>query len=168
MNAPVRMAIIPFTVPANVSGNKYDSSGLGNELAWEIQAEALKKEAIPIVEVLNRQDWPAKKDEFFTGNFGALSQAREAGYDLVMVGYVEKMNSLDTMSAYAKIIDVDAGVTLWYAHIVSSTHRPEVREVGATLGFTNRRPDLISFPPLQTKLAKCTVEEAFSEKMPPG
>lgn len=162
------MAVIPFTVPANLSGNKYDAEGLGNELAWEIQAEILKKEGVPIVEVLNRQDWPGKKDEFFTGNFGTISQAREAGYDLVLIGYVEKMNSLDTLSAYAKILDVEAGVTLWYAHLVTSTMRPDAREVGATFGMMDRRPDLLSIPPMQSKLAKCVVEQAFSEKMPPS
>src|SRR4051812_36516187 len=84
-NSPVRMAIIPFSVPANISADNSERPGLGNELAWKIHAQLLATGQIPIVEVLNRQDWPNKKEEFFTGNFGAIAMAREAGYDLLMV-----------------------------------------------------------------------------------
>lgn len=112
--SPVRMAIVPFSVPANLSYASNQQPGLGQQLAWKVHAEMMTSENVPIVEVFNRSDWPGKNQEFFSGNFGALSQAREAGYDLVMVGQVDPPRTTSSLVVHTKIIDVDSGITLWY------------------------------------------------------
>ena len=37
--APVRLAIIPFSAPANLSGEDSETPGIGNELAWRLHQE---------------------------------------------------------------------------------------------------------------------------------
>lgn len=111
---PLRLAVVPFSVPANLAGSNNELPGLGNTLAWKVHSEALSSGEFPVTEVFNRQDWPGKKEEFFTGNFGAISLAQAAGYDLVLTGLIDNIRDLDSLSAYAKLIDVSSGVTIWY------------------------------------------------------
>jgi len=163
-NAPVRMAIIPFAVPANIAAYDNENPGVGNALAWKIQAGILQSEQIPIAEVLNRQDWPGKKEEFFTGNFGSIGLAREAGYDLVLVGYVEGIADLSTMVAFSKIIETESGMTLWYSKTtaqVSGKKRTDRILAHARMG--ERRPDILYTTELIDDLAECIVRDSMSE-----
>lgn len=153
--SPVRMGIIPFVTQANISAYSNELPGLGNNLAWAVHRELLASEVFPIVEVLNRQDWPGKKEEFFTGNFGAITAARDAKYDLVMVGYVEPLHRLDTWIIHTKVIEVEAGVTLWYGTSTVYTQRPDMLEVSSSIGLTDRRPDLLYTTPLLEESAQC-------------
>ncbi len=118
-------------------------------------AELLSSSQIPIVEVLNRQDWPGKKEEFFTGNFGALQMSRDAGYDLVMVGFVEQQKSLDNLSAYSKILDVESGVTVWYGKTTAYTQRPEFDTMSWNYRISNKEPSKFYFAPLIEEESKC-------------
>ena len=87
-HAPVRVGIIPYSTPANLApGYGAETPSFGTQLARRIQQELVATEEIPMLEVFNREDWPGKKDEFYTGNFGAISFARQAGYDVIIVGY---------------------------------------------------------------------------------
>ena len=165
--APVRLGILPFSVPANLAPRTGNNHTVSNELAWKVHAEMLAQGAVPIVEVLNREDWPGKRDEFFAGNFGALSVAREAGYDLVFVGYVEPMSSLDAVTAQGKLIETESGITLWYGTTTAISARPNVRNNLSYAWITNQRPDLLSQPELFAKLAECMVMEATSDNMTP-
>jgi len=158
------MAIIPFSVPANLSAMNAEQTGLGNDLAWQIHALLLDSGEVPIVEVLNRQDWPAKKEEFFTGNFGALSMAREAGYDLVMVGLVEKQNSLSTLSAYSKILDVDSGVTVWYGKTTAFTRRRDFDNLSWNFRMSNEDPSLFYTGTLIHKTSQCIASAVISDE----
>jgi len=162
-NSPVRVAVIPFIVPANLAAYSNEFPGIGNQLAWKVQAEFLRKQAFPIIEVLNRQDWPGKKEEFFTGNFGALTYAMDAGYDLALVGLVESGDRLDTLTVDTKLIEVDSGITLWYGRTSAVTSRKDMEEVAATLGLIERRPDLMYYDPLIEKASRCIVEEVMAE-----
>lgn len=164
-NAPVRMAIIPFSTPANLTVPR-NTAGLNNDLAWKVHAEFLTRNKIPIVEVFNREDWPGKREEFFTGNFGAISTSREAGYDLVMVGYLENTSSLDTMAAYTKLIEVESGITVWYGKTVASTSRPLLQTIESRMWLDNTRPDLLYTEPLIEELAHCIVEGIAHEEEP--
>ena len=163
-NAPVRMAIIPFSVAANVSTYGDERPGLGNILSWKVHQYILASQTIPIVEVLNRQDWPGKKEEFFTGNFGAISRAREAGYDLVLIGYLESLKSMDTMTAYTKVIDVESGITLWYGQSTSSTYRPDIKRARYGLRLEPSRPDMLFTDDLVGGLAQCIAAAVTSEE----
>lgn len=167
-NAQPRMAIIPFTTAANLSGREVQKPSLGSELAWKVHARMLDTGDFPIVEVLNRQDWPGKKDEFFTGNFGALQYGREAGYDLVMVGYLENLTSLDKMSAYVKIIEIETGITLWYGKTTVATYRPELQRAGAWLGIRDERPDQFYIPETVEGLAACIARDVTEQDAEPS
>jgi len=161
--SPVRMAIIPFSVPANVAAFDAERPGLGNELAWKVHAAMLSQNLVPIVEVFNRQDWPGKKEEFFTGNFNAIALARAAEYDLVMVGLMENMRNLHEMGAYTKIIDTDSGVTAWYSRSIVSEPRPRVYRGGRLEMFIpTGRPDILPITPLTESLAYCIVDAIAS------
>ncbi len=157
---PVRIGIVPFTVPANLSASGQQLPGLGNTLAYRIQAWMLENGSIPIVEVLPREDWPGKKDEFFTGNFGAIRMAREAGYDLVLVGLVHEMTSFDTLSSSVKIIETESGISIWYGQVDAISAKQSVDRNTSWLGLTDRTPARLHYEPLIERLSKCIVKEA--------
>lgn len=160
-NAPVRMAIIPFTVPANLTGDAYRYAGLGNELAYRLHADFLNKGIVPIVEVLDRQDWPRKKDEFYTGNFGAIAQAREAGYDLVLVGVIEEFNGIYQAVSSTKIIEVESGTTLWYGKTIATTERRDFMRGLDYVGIQDRKPANDFSDELIEKLIRCISKEIY-------
>lgn len=164
-NAQVRMAIIPFSVPANLAAISDEQPGLGNELAWKVHAKLLESKEVPIVEVFNRQDWPRKKEEFFTGNFGALSMAQEAGYDLVMVGNVEQQKQLDTMIVHAKVIDVEAGITLWYGKVEAHTRRPNMESWADTFWLDDKIPSKLYSGSLIDEASRCIASVVTSDEL---
>lgn len=154
-NSPVRVAVVPFVTQANLAARDDEQPGLGNELAWSVQRELVGSEVLPIVEVFNRQDWPGKKAEFFTGNFGALARAKDAGYDFVLVGYMDPIKRVDTWVIHTKLIEVESGISLWYGTSTINTIRKDMLEVSSTLGLTTRRPDLLYGPEMLTEAARC-------------
>ncbi len=162
--APVRMAILPFSAPANVSAYNTERPGLGNELAWSLRSELVRTEASTIVEVLNRYDWPGKKDEFFLGNHDAINVAREAGYDLVLIGFLESMKSLDEAILHTKIIDVASGITVWNGR--SRVERSESfwYRTNEWLDVDRRVPSANTMQPLFDSLVRCSVRGITSEE----
>ncbi|MCO6432304.1 MAG: hypothetical protein J5J00_15730 [Deltaproteobacteria bacterium] len=162
-NSQVRMAVIPFSTEANLSPRGSEFPGLGDQLAWKVHAELLQAEAMPIIEVFNRQDWPGKKEEFFTGNFGALSMAREAGYDLVLVGLVERQKGIQSMSAFTKVMDVDSGITVWYGKTTASSNQRTMDRVEDFFWLKDRDPSELYLDELIGKTAKCIVKAATAE-----
>jgi len=129
-NAPVRLAVIPFTVPANITSWNDQQPGFGTLLARELKKELLKTQLIPIVELFERLDWPAKRHEFHTGNHGALGLARHAGYDLVLVGFMDHPASMHEMTTEAKLIDVHSGTTIWYGQSIVENTNPQAQRDG--------------------------------------
>ncbi len=161
-NAPVRLGIIPFVVPANLTQKPFQYRGMGNELAYQVHTRFLNRGTIPIVEVLNREDWPGKKDEFYTGNFGALSQAREAGYDLILVGIIDSYNPYAEATASTKLIEVETGVTLWYGKTTAYTYRKDFERGTDFLALEDRRPARSYGAELTEKLTDCIAGEILS------
>ncbi len=162
-NAPVRVAVVPFSVPANVAGINNEVPGLGNELAWKVHERFVDSNVFPIVEVFNRQDWPRKKEEFHTGNFGAIASARDAGYDLVFVGNVDPIRSLDELSATTKLIETESGTTIWFG---KTTARSDARAMNQTLSsyyLADRVPSTLDLPGLEEDLSRCIVREVVRE-----
>jgi hypothetical protein len=162
-NSPVRMAIIPFSVAANLTAKDSERPGLGNEIAWQVQAQLLESKAVPIVEVFNRQDWPYKKEEFFTGNFGGIDMAREAGYDLIMIGYVEPQNSIYEITSFVKILDAESGVTVYYGKVLAETTRPKMDDVADTLLMGDKVPALTFAHELEEKISTCIGEAVLAD-----
>lgn len=167
MDSPVRMAVIPFSVPANLAAYDVHRPGLGNELAWQVQADFLSTGTVPIVEVFNRQDWPGKSEEFYTGNFGAISLAREAGYDLVLVGSVPPMRELDKMTALTKLIETESGLTLWYGQSSVSSYEPELSGARSWVGLERHVPSELYLRAMQDKLSQCIVRGILDDEVVP-
>lgn len=161
--SPVRVAVIPFTTPANVSAKNLQFPGLGDILAWGIHAELVRSQALPIVEVLNRQDWPGKKEEFFTGNYGAITQSRYAGYDLALVGYMEMPHERETYHVYTKLIEVESGITVWYGQTTVHTRRGTMDRASQFLGMTARREDMYYTKPITEDASKCIVRAMLKD-----
>ena len=164
-NAPVRMAVIPFSVPANLAGSNNENPGLGNELSWKVQQRFVDSGVFPMVEVLNRQDWPGKKEEFYTGNFGAIAAARDAGYDLVFIGNVDPMNSLDNMSATTKLIETESGITLWYGQTNARSDERAMNRTMTSLYMADRQPAALNSAEMRDDLARCIVREVIKDKI---
>ena len=152
--APVRMAIVPYAVPENLASMSQEFPGTGNKIAWEIQQNLLRHGVAPIVEVFNRQDWPAKKGEFHSGNFSGLQFAREAGYDLVLLGYLHRPTTMGDLKAETKIIDAESGVTIWYGESHAFITDPDHQRTGPWYSST-RTPSKIGWNPLVSKLSYC-------------
>jgi len=161
------MAVIPFSTPANISTYDRERPGLGEQLAWKVHAELLKTGQIPIVEILNRQDWPGKKEEFFSGNFGAIAFARDADYDFVFIGRLEPIRNTDTLEISTKLIETDSGITVWYGKSSAYTNRRTIQQAASALWIEDRRPDLIYSDILIDELSRCIVRGALEEQPTP-
>jgi hypothetical protein len=159
----VRVGVIPFDVPANLSARSGQMTGLGNQLAWAVHRQLLASEVFPILEVFNREDWPRKKEQFFTGNFGALQLAKEAGYDIIVVGYLEPITRLDTWVVHTKIIEVDSGTTIWYGSSQVYTNRADMHEVSSFVGLTDRRPDIYWNDKLLGTVTECIAHDMLTD-----
>jgi len=147
----VRLGIVPFSSAANISPE------VGRTLAYRVHQEMLPAGDVPIIEVFNREDWPGKKEEFYSGNFGAISIAREAGYDLVLVGMVAPLTRLDSMSADVKIIEVESGTTVYYGRASFSTNSASIDAGLDSIWLTKRQPSALVMPMVIDKLARCIV-----------
>ena len=154
-----RMAVVPFVTQANFTAQNSELPGISDQLAWGVHRELLAYDTLPIIEVFNRQDWPGKKDDFFPGNFGALSLARDAGYDLILIGYMDRIVRLDTWVIHTKIIDVDSGTTLWYGTSTVKTRQPDLYEVSGTFGLTSQRPDILYISPMIDEASSCIARD---------
>jgi hypothetical protein len=161
--SPVRLGIMPFSVPANLSSYNTEHPGVGNRLAWSVRSHLLGKEEIPIVEVFNRPSLPGHKDEFFTGNFGAISLAREAGYDLVMVGYLEPTRSINTAILHTKIIEVEGGITVWFGESELLSREKTIQSYEDSWFGRGEVPSKVFTNELFDSLAKCAVEGMLAE-----
>lgn len=161
-NAPVRLAIVPYSVPANLSFAGAERPGLGSDIAQRLQSELLPTGLVPIVEVFNRQDWPAKKDEFFRGNFNALQMARDAGYDLVMVGNIQPQRSMDSFTAQTKVIEVESGTTVFYGESTVATNRPGWEEARTAIWLDQVTPNQLYIPDMLHELSRCIVRSVKS------
>ena len=165
--APARVAIIPYSTPANLAGRSYEEEGLGFQLATQLHAYLLKRGTFPIVEVLNRKDWPGKKEEFYTGNFGAIAQAREAGNDLVIVGLIGDMHGRESFDAFTKLIEPESGTTIYYGKSTAFTRREDFNRWDSIWHMGERRTDPSYFGPLLDNLALCVAKEIGRDRETP-
>src|SRR5690606_33807709 len=98
--------------------------------------------------------------------FGAIDFSRAAGYDLIIVGSLAPQKTPTIMSGYAKVIDVESGITVAYVGAEVETNRPLMRDTEAYFGLRKRRPDLSETPSLATHLASCLTQEILSDRLP--
>ena len=164
---PLRIGIIPFTVPANLTAPIGSTTGLGHELAWRVQQILLEQEGAAIIEILNREDWPSKRSEFFPGNFGAISQAHESGYDVTVVGQLKELVSLNKAALLVKVIDVQKQVTISYLELETSV--PNFLKKSRPPSFIGDQydPSLYDANTLFTSLGTCAGERIWTAPADP-
>jgi len=164
-NPMARLGIVPFVAPANFAGFGDSQPPLGSQLAWRLQAEMLHLNKIPIVEVTTWTDWPLKREDFFSGNFEAMQRARDAGYDLVFVGYLEESNPQE-VAVLGKMIDVNLGKTLWYGRALAFSRRNKLADLKRHFGPSyDHSINTLDLYPLYSKLVECLAEEALSDDL---
>jgi hypothetical protein len=166
--APVRMGIIPYSVPANFASLGSETPGLDIQLASAVQQKIMGTGAIPIVELNNRIEWPAKKDDFFAGNHGALAFARQANYDLVLVGYVPTTDNLQEMKAFTKVIEVDSGITVYYGQSILTSSSPDFQREEPWWWFGKKMPAKLDMQYMINELSHCIVQDVLSDEPAPN
>jgi hypothetical protein len=168
----IRLGIIPFAAPANYSGGA--SGGgfwvqpAGEQLAQQLHRELLARQsAVNIIEVVNRSDWPGQEDEFFFGNHRSIALGRDLGYDLILVGVLERARSIDAISAYAKIIEVNGGITVWSGRSEFHSERNS-RVFSPPTSWTTTRPvKELNINGLIEGVAACLAKDALHEEPAP-
>lgn len=155
---PVRAAIIPFDVPETFAPSGQDRLHSGRKLAELFQREFHKNQVFHITELFNRDRWPGKREEFFTGNYKAIEIARRAGYDFVIVGYLDYLTDDQSISVNTKIIDTSSNVTTWYGRTTVTSYRRPIRDFFWWLGLADSRPDIFAFEQRFEEFSICTVK----------
>lgn len=162
-DAKVRTAVVPFSVPANLAAKNQEIPGLGNKLAWALQSNFIQLGTFPIVEVLNRQDWPAKKEEFYTGNFNAIQIARNAGYDLVIVGNIIPQSSINSLTSDVKLIETESGITIWSGQVTANSYKQKLSQDLSKFWLDRDVPSNIDSINLTNDLAICISQDISNE-----
>ncbi len=163
----MRLAIVPFDVPETFAPPGNESVHYGRELARNFQQELHKVGGVPIVELLNRDRWPGKRADFFSGNYQAVSIARAAGYDFVLVGYLDEIKDANTLSVYVKLIDTQNQITIWHDRTDVVSHARDNRKGMSRVGLAKERPELFNFPERTELLAECTVHAIHNDEPVP-
>lgn len=160
-NSP-RVAVIPFDVQENFSPPMNPNLRFGTKLAQGFQQQFLARNENIIVEVFLR-DWPGKRLDFTAGNFQAIQYAKDAGFDFVVVGFVEDMVNDLKMRVHTKVIDVNDSLTIWYGTTDVKSNARSARGFmrAATRGSYPERDDLFEFEERFDKLTQCTAERIF-------
>ncbi len=160
---PVRVAVIPFDVPESFAPPGNESLHYGRVLAEKFQQALLQSQAFPIVELFNRDRWPGKRDEFFTGNHQAISLAKAAGYDLVVVGSLADIVNDRDLVLQTKIIDVNTSITLWFGETTATSDSRMLSQHMGSVGMLKHRPDCFYFKERADELASCTIARVILE-----
>lgn len=157
-----RVAIIPFDAQENFSPPMDPNMRFGTRLAQTFQQQFLAKKERIIVEVFMR-DWPGKRLDFTAGNFQAINYSRDAGYDFVMVGFVENISNDLVIRVHTKLIDTSSGMTVWYGTTDVKSNARSTRGFmrAATRGSYPERDDLFEFEARIDQLSYCTTERIF-------
>lgn len=164
----VRIAIIPFDVQENFAPPGNESLHYGRELARRFQSELQRTQELSIIEVFNQDRWPGKREEFFLGNHRAIQLARDAGYDFVIVGYLDELRNAEEMILFSKVIDTSNGVSVWYGKTMVFSRRRALRDLLADARLADARPELFHFPERAAELASCTVDGILYFEPPVG
>ena len=164
-----RIAIIPFEVPETFAPAGKPSINYGRELAHLFHQELLRGNELSVVEIFDRNNWPGKKAEFFTGDYTALQLARNAGYDFLILGYMEEINNESDITILTRAIDLSNNVTVWYARSTVSSNERVLRRTYSywSFGFLMKdQPELFAFPERSQLLIRCTVNRLLTPPKP--
>lgn len=162
-NTP-RIAVIPFDVPVNFSPVMNPRMRLGHDLAAGFQRYFLQTGEQIIVELFDRGEYPGKRMDFSTGNFIALQQARDAGYDFIFIGYMDDIKNDLVLRLHTKLVDTENSATVWYATTDVMSHSRPARGLldAVTRGAYPDRDDLFEIPERIEMAEQCTVTRMFT------
>lgn len=162
-DAPVRLGVIPFSAPANVSGVSDRRVGVGFRLASILQAKLLEYQLIPIIELVPREDWPGKLRDFHEGNHDSIALGREMGYDLVLVGAITHY-TLEQLTFSGRILETEAGITVWYGTVNVSSNRPILDRAVEGVGLQKHTPSRLYIDEILEEAGRCIAREAMKEE----
>jgi hypothetical protein len=158
------MGVIPFDVPETFARSGPQSRNAGQQLARQVVQKLTASGAVPIVELFDRDNWPGKRAEFYSGNYGAIEQARGAGYDLVMVGYLEEPSNSETLSLATKIIDTQNQTTVWFGRANANSNARELNKFYHRTRVARQRDEFFAFPERFDEATSCTVNYVTAER----
>lgn len=166
----IRVAVVPFDVPESFALWGNESKHFGRELAASFQSEMIRLAEGQIVEVLNVDRWPGKRAEFLTGNYNAIDMARSAGFDFVLLGYMQDITNESDIVVQTKFVDVSNNITVWHAQTtVKSNQRLWRRNLAkGTFGIVEDHPELFAFQERKDLLVKCTVKNLLTNTTLPS
>ena len=127
-SSQARLAILPFDVPESFAPKSPWHQDFGIRLGQYLTQELLRSGDFPIVEFQDQATWLGKREEFFSGNFQGINAGRQAGFDLIFVGYVDQLDGTNKLDIYGKIIDVANATTLWYGKTQAVAETGLIRE----------------------------------------
>lgn len=151
----IRVGIMPFNTPVSFSSSGQD---FGRELALKLQQSLLETGDFAIVEFLDVAKWEGKKEEFYAGNYQALRLARNAGFDLLIVGVMEPIVNESDLVVNTKVLDAGGNVTIWYGQTTVSLNNRSLRRRISSIGLSKDRPDLFYFPERTDEFVRCTTD----------
>lgn len=165
---PARLGIMPFDVPENFAQPGNDALHFGKDLASRFQLELSRAGEIQVVELFDQNRWSGKREDFKNGNYGAIIRAHRAGYDFVMVGYLEDIVDDRTLNLNTKIIDTSNFVTIWSARTTVDSNARQKRRLyhAANVGpfkIGTYNDSLFDFPERTEKVVVCTVKSIVSD-----
>ena len=166
-NAPVRIGVLPATAPANMNHFYYENISGGLILSNRIHQDLLNWGTLPIVEMFNRSEWPGKREEFFSGNFKAIRSAREAGYDFVVISYIEPMRDTENLSALTRVIETSSGTTIYYGKSTAHSMRQDYNRVSSGMGLSRTNPSQVPLNDLFEKLGQCISQAIMKDSTTP-
>lgn len=160
---PTRVVVLPFLTQTNFGSARFGQfpESFGTEVARLVQAKILEQEVIPVVELSMNGPWVASFADLHGGNYAVLEWARAQGYDMVFVGQLEPLVSLDGLTLTGKLIDVTKQVTLWYGRAQLDSRAQALRNVGAGLGVVQRGQHLPEYRRLTELTVDCLVSSVF-------
>ncbi len=156
----IRVAIIPFDLPETFANN---STFYARLLATNFKKHLLSTKEIAIVEMFDRDSWPLKFKEFRTGNHKAIEQARNAGYDMVLVGKVNKITNPNELTIETKMIDTNTSITLWFSKTTVLSHAKTLDKNMDSFGLSKYKPSKFYFKELLEEVSLCTVKRFVLE-----
>lgn len=115
------IGIFPFDMPESFASNHSWPSELRENLGSTLTRDLLATGQASLIEFNNQAIWLGKRDDFDAGNPQAISLGRAAGYDLILLGFIDQpKGSEDTLAVRYKLIDVRSAVTVYYGIAVTS------------------------------------------------